>query len=272
MRSGVVWYGGCEMRLSEIQKQLGTTPDGIFGPKTAAALAAARYDVVLDAGHTADRAREWPCDWPAEAWETLAGRKVARALGFTIQTQDSIEHMLNVSIAAYAARELEQRGLRVLLFEDPGMGNSAEYQLAAKIANAAAPRVFLSIHANACYGVTAYAANTPCGSITFYRVGDAASLKLAEACTTEMMRVRAVAQAPSNRADRIAPGQSYHVLKATPAAGASALAEVGFYDNMADLEFMATHLAELGRALAEAIISMTNDPSSPFQGYAEAGK
>lgn len=253
MRRGVAWYGGCEMRLAEIQKQLGATPDGIFGPKTAAALAAAKYDVVLDAGHTADRAREYPCAWPQGAWDTLAGRKVARALGFTGQTQDSIEHMLNVRIAAYAVRELEQRGLRVLLFDDPGMGNNAEYQLAAKIANAAAPRVFLSIHANACYGVASYATNTPCGSITFYRVGDAASLKLAEACTRELLRVRAAAQAPSNRADRIAPGQNYHVLKATPAAGASALAEVGFYDNMADLEFMATHLPELGHALAEAI-------------------
>lgn len=110
MRSGVVWYGGCEMRLAEIQKQLGTTPDGIYGPKTVAALAAARYDVVLDAGHTADRAREYPCVWPLGTWETLAGCKVARALGFTVQTKDSVEHMLNVRIAAYAIRELEQRG------------------------------------------------------------------------------------------------------------------------------------------------------------------
>lgn len=253
MRSGVVWYGGCDMRLAEIQKQLGTTPDGIYGPKTAAALAAARYDVVLDAGHTADRAREYPAAWPPGTWETLAGRKIARALGFTAQTKDSIEHMLNTRIAAFAASALEKARLRVLLYDDPALPNNEEYKLAAKIANAATPRAFLSIHANACYGVATYATNTPCGSITFYRVGDAASLKLAAACTEELLRLRAAAGAPGNRAERIAPGQSYHVLTATPAAGASVLCEVGFYDNAGDLEFMATHLPELGRALAAAI-------------------
>lgn len=247
------------MNLTEIQRQIGTEPDGVFGPKTAAALAAAKIDVVLDAGHTADRAREWPGAWPAGTWDTPAGRRIARALGFNAATRNSVEHLLNVNIAAFTASALRAAGLRVLYFDDPVLPNNAEYQLAAKIANAAAPRVFLSIHANACYGVASYATNTPCGSISYYRVGDAASLRLAEACTTELLRVRAAAGAPSNRADRIAPGQSYHVLKATPAAGASVLCEVGFYDNAGDLEFMATHLPELGTALAKAIFSMTTN-------------
>lgn len=244
------------MNLREIQKTLGTTPDGVFGPKTAAALAAAKYDVVLDAGHSADRAREYPCDWPAGTWNTPAGRRIAHALGFSVSTQNSVEHLLNVNIAAFAASALRASGLRVLYFDDPVLPNDVEYQLAAKIANAAAPRVFLSFHANACYGVASYDTNKPCGSITFYRVGDAASLRLAESCTTELLRVRAAAGAPSNRADRIAPGQSYHVLKATPAAGASVLAEVGFYDHAEDLEFMATHLQELGHAIAKAILNV----------------
>ena len=243
------------MNLREIQKLVGTAPDGIYGPKTAAALAAAKFDVVLDAGHTADRAREYPAAWPPGTWETHAGRKIARALGFTTQTQDSIEHMLNTRIAAFAASALEQAGLRVLLYDDPALPNNEEYRLAAKIANAAAPRVFLSIHANAYYGVGTYATNTPCGSITYYRVGDAPSLRLATACTEELLRLRAAAGAPGNRADRIAPGQSYHVLTATPSAGASVLCEVGFYDHATDLEFMATHLPEIGRALAMAILN-----------------
>ena len=234
---------------------LGTEPDGLYGPKTAAALAAAKFDVVLDAGHTADRAREYPASWPAGTWDTHAGRKIARALGFTSQTKDSIEHMLNTRIAAFTASALEQAGLRVLLFDDPALPNNEEYKLAAKIANAAAPRAFLSIHANACCGVASYTKNTPCGSITFYRVGDAPSLQLAAACTEELLRLRAAAGAPGNRADRIAPGQSYHVLTATPAAKASVLCEVGFYDHAADLEFMATHLPEIGRALAMAILN-----------------
>lgn len=241
------------MNLTQIQKLIGAEPDGIFGPKTAAALAAANFDVVLDPGHTSDVARERPADWPAGTWQTISGRRIAHALGFSLATMDSVEHMINMHIATFAARALEQAGLRVLLFDDPGLPNNEEYRLSAKIANAAAPRVFLSIHANACYGVASYDSNTPCGSISFYRVGDAASLRLAETCTTELLRVRAEAQAPGNRADRIAPGQSYHVLTSTPSAGASVLCEVGFYDHAADLEFMATHLPELGAALAKAI-------------------
>lgn len=243
------------MNLREIQKQIGTEPDGIYGPKTAAALKAARYDVVLDAGHTADRAREYPCDWPVEVWQTPSWRRIQLALTFSRLSDDSIEHMLNVRMAYCAATALQAAGLRVLFFDDPVLPNNEEYRLAAKIANAAAPRVFLSIHANASKGVASCASNSACGSITFYRVGDAASQKLAEACTTELLRVRAAAGAPGNRADRIAPGQSYHVLTATPAAGASVLCEVGFYDHAADLEFMATHLQELGTALAKAVQS-----------------
>ena len=232
---------------------VGTTADGIFGPKTAAALKAAKIDVVIDAGHTADRAREYPSAWPAGYWDSLSGRKVACALGFGLATMDSVEHMLNVRVAAFAVSALEAAGLRVLMFDDPSLTNNAEYQLAAKIANAAAPRVFLSVHANASRGVSSCETNTACGSVTFYRVVDAQSMQLAEACTRELLRVRYLESAPNNRADRIAPGQSYHVLKATPAAGASVLTEVGFYDHAADLEFMATHLPEIGRALAEAV-------------------
>ena len=243
------------MTLKEIQTLIGSTPDGLFGPKTAAALKAARFAVVLDAGHSADRAREYPAAWPPGTWDSLSGRKIARALGFSLSTQDSVEHLLNFHIATFAARALEAAGLKTLLFDDPALPNAAEYQLAAKIANAAAPRAFLSIHANACYGVASYATNSPCGSISFYRVGDAPSLRLAAACTTELLRVRAAAAAPGNRAERIAPGSSYHVLNATPAAAASVLTEVGFYDHAGDLDFMASHLQELGRALATAILT-----------------
>lgn len=103
-------------------------------------------DVVLDAGCTTDCAREHPVAWLPGMWETLAGRKVTHALGFSVQTQDSVEYMINVLIAAFAASALEHLGLRMLLYDDPALLNSEEYRLAAKIANAVAPCVFLSLH------------------------------------------------------------------------------------------------------------------------------
>lgn len=242
------------MNLKEIQKHLGVAADGILGPRTAAALAAARYDVVVDAGHTGDRAREYPADWPRGTWDTPAGRRILRRLNTTPAAQDSVEHLLNTAMAQHTAAALARAGLRVLVYDDPALGNTAEYKLAARIANAAAPRVFLSLHCNASRGVENYGTNTACGSITYYRVANPAAGKaLAADLTTALLRLRAACSAPGNRADRTAPGAAYHVLNATPAATASVLCEAGFYDHPADLEFLAANLREIGGSLAAAI-------------------
>lgn len=241
------------MDLKAIQQEIGTAADGIFGPKTAAALAAARYDIVIDAGHTADHAREYPADWPAGTWDTPAGKRISHSLQFRATSCDSIEHRLNLAFAGFAASTLRGLGYKVLVYDDPTLANKAEYTLAAKIANAARPRVFLSIHNNGSKGVRNFAANTACGSITYYRPQHGPSELLAAVITQQLLQLRARHQVASNRADRVAPGSSYHVLNATPAAGASVLAEVGFYDHAADLEFLALHQAEIGHTLAAAI-------------------
>lgn len=242
------------MNLKEIQHSLGVTADGILGPKTAAALRAAKYDVVLDAGHTSDHAREWPREWPAGTWDTVAGQRVLRNLNADASTKDSVEHMLNEDMATHTANALRAAGLKVLLYDDPTLGNKVEYMEAAKIAQAARPAVYLSIHNNGSKGVKGYETNTACGTVTFYRPGHAPSQAMAAALTNNLLHLRAQVSAPSNRADRTAPGTSYYVLNNTTAAGASCLVEVGFYDHKRDLEFMAENLREIGQALAGAII------------------
>ena len=246
------------MNLKEIQARIGTAADGIIGPNTKAALKAQRFDVVIDAGHSRDHAREYPCDWPKGAWNGPAARTL-RALGLTEESKESVEHALNLAVAKATAAALEKAARRVLLYDDPAKGNKAEYVEAAAIGNAAAPRVFLSIHANGSKGVDSYKTNTPCGTITFYRSSNkAASVKLAAAITDAVNAVRAEGGAPGNRADNTAPGPGYYVLNATPAAGASVLCEVGFYDHVNDLPFMADNITDIGRAIANAVNNHLN--------------
>lgn len=246
------------MNLKEIQASIGTSADGIIGPKTKAALKAQHYDVVIDAGHSRDHAREYPRDWPKGAWNGPAARTL-RALGLTEASNESVEHALNVAVGKATAAALEKAGLKVLLYDDPSKGNKAEYVEAAAIANAAAPRVFLSIHANGSKGVDSYKTNTACGTITFYRTTNkAASVALATSITDSVNAVRAEDGAPGNRADKAAPGSSYYVLNATAAAGASVLCEVGFYDHFNDLPFMADNTAEIGHAIAKAVNNHLN--------------
>lgn len=246
------------MNLKEIQERIGTTPDGVLGPKTKAALAARHFDVVIDAGHSRDHAREYPREWPKGSWSGPAAR-ILRELGLTEASNESVEHALNVAVGKATAAALEKAGLKVLLYDDPSKGNKAEYVEAAAIGNAAAPRVFLSIHANGSKGVDSYKTNTACGTITFYRTTNkAASVALATAITDSVNAVRAEDGAPGNRADKTAPGSSYYVLNATATAGASVLCEVGFYDHFNDLPFMADNIEGIGAAIAGAIRNHLN--------------
>lgn len=241
------------MNLKEIQKETGAAADGIFGPKTAAALHAAGYEVVLDAGHTGDRAREYPSVWPASAWQNAAWCEAAAALGYDKTTKDSVEHILNLAIATACRKELERRGVKVLLYDDHTMENAAEYKLAAKVANAAAPRAFVSLHNNGSKGVDGYLTNTASGTISFYRTGRENGRELALALTTALLTLRAATGGPNNRADKAAATAAYHVLNATAAAIPAALVEVGFYDNLKDLCWMVKHLDRIGAALADGI-------------------
>lgn len=246
------------MNLKEIQERIGTTPDGVMGPKTKAALAGRHFDVVVDAGHTRDHAREYPREWPKGTWIGPAAR-ILRALGLTEASNESVEHALNVAVGKATAAALEKAGLKVLLYDDPAKGNKAEYVEAAAIATACAPRVFLSLHANGSRGVATCKTNSAWGTTTFYRASNrASSMKLAAAITEAVNEVRREDGAPGNRADKTASGSSYYVLNATATAGASVLCEVGFYDHAKDLEFMADNIEQIGQAIAGAIRNHLN--------------
>lgn len=240
------------MNTRELQSTLGVAADGIIGPRTLAALAAARYDVILDPGHTADHAREHPAAWPAGYWGREPGSRVAAALGFTAATADSVEHILNVALAREAEQALAAAGLSVLVYDEPGDANNAEINTICRLVNGAKPRAFVSIHANASRGIATSGSNTACGSIAYYPAGRASSAALARALASSLIACRTRLGGPHNRADATAAG-SYAVLTRAAASIPAALVEVGFYDHDADLAWMAAHLPDLGRALASGI-------------------
>lgn len=241
------------MNTKELQKAVGTAPDGIIGPKTLAAVRAAGFDVVLDPGHTADHAREWPSAWPRGAWETPRGKRIMRALGITPDVHDSLEHIINVLTANAAAKYLQADGLKVLLYDDPAAANTAELTTAWKLANAARPRVFVSIHHNASRGVDTWEKNAPCGGVAFYRRGRYNGQQLARRLGGELRALRFYTQGQDDRADVYVGTADYGVLNHAEESIAAALVEVGFYDNANDLLWCAEHIDSIGAALARGI-------------------
>lgn len=239
--------------VKEIQKSLGVTPDGVAGPVTMGALRSARFDVMLDAGHTADHAREWPSLWPAAAWKSDAGTRICRALGMTPDTHDSVEHMLNVAICKAVKVHLEACSKHVLLFDDPAAGNNAELTQAWRLANGALPMCFVSVHCNASTGVQHYSTNTACGTVSLYAAGRDNGRVLARDITACMLEERHRSGGPNNRADDVATS-SVAVLRNANASIATALVEVGFYDHEKDLLWMAEHLDDIGCAIARGIL------------------
>ena len=243
------------MNLKEIQREIGTAADGLMGPKTRAALKAAGYAVVIDAGHTTDQTREYPSEWPPAAWKTPDWAGAAQCLGFTRGTQDSVEHMLNCAVAEACRQELARLGVKALVYDDPSKPNNAEYHEAVEVANAAAPRAFVSIHANGSKGVAGYLTNTACGTVSFYRSGRAHGKALALALTDAVLALRSQTGGPNNRADKATATTAYYVLNAVSTSIPAALVEIGFYDHLRDFCWMAGHATRIGRSLAAAIHS-----------------
>lgn len=233
---------------------LGVTADGILGPKTRAALSAARFDLVIDAGHTADHAREHPRDFAPDLWTHGVGARIATRLGFTRDTNDSVEHMLTATIAEHALDAARAMGLKALLFDDPAMKNDREFSLAAQIAAAAQPRVFLSIHANAS-GEPAWKhlGSSAMGHMVYFP--DDSSRDFACRVCGELFSVRSATGGGDNRANPRVIKKSFSVLASSAGAQARALAEIGFYDNASDLQWMVDNAALIGRSLARACVA-----------------
>ena len=102
---------GVENMPGSIQRAVGAKVDGIIGEKTHAAIleklgghkeAPKSFEVkhiFVDPGHTSDYGREHPAQFTAVDWSIGKAKKVADLLGFKRETNDSIEHILNVKIA-----------------------------------------------------------------------------------------------------------------------------------------------------------------------------
>lgn len=245
------------MNTKEMQEAIGTTPDGIPGPKTYAALRAAGFEVMIDPGHTRDHAREHPQAWPRGYWQREPGLSVAEALGISEATEDSVEHALNLRLATLLAARLEQAGIKVLLYDEPALGNNEEINRVCRYCREARPRVFLSLHANASLGIESSASNTACGTIAYYAPGNGCGETLARRLSSALVEYRRRTGGPHNRADLAQPGR-YSVLTHCPEGTAGALVEVGFYDHDEDLRYMATHGPGMADALAEALLTHLN--------------
>lgn len=259
-RAAVARALGCADDVRAIQAAVGVAQDGKVGPLTLAAIAArlgitrARTDVFLDVGHTADRAREWPGSFASGLWATGDGKEIADTLGFTASTQDSVEHILNTAIARAVDAALAARGVGRLVFDKPRMANNAEITAVYTETNSVRPRAFVSIHCNAA-GTAAWArlGGKASGTVAYYVEGRANGKRLATGIAAKLRELRRDTGGPDNRADIVAAG-TYAVIRKLDSGIPACLVEVGFYDCREDLLWMVRHLRDIGQAIAAGII------------------
>lgn len=258
-RAAVAAKLGCKDDVKAIQAAVGVAQDGKVGPLTLAGIAAklgisqARVDVFLDVGHTADRAREWPSSFAASTWETDAGRFILAALGFEPGAKDSFEHILNCAVARAVAKHLLAAGVSVEVFDKPEMGNDAEISAVIAAANQVRPRVFVSIHHNA-QGGSAWKTmgGTASGHACYYVQGRNGGRALAREISECLDDCRKRYGMPDNRAEHVQAG-SFAVIRKLDPQIAATLVEVGFYDNARDVCALVAHLDAVGMAIAEGI-------------------
>lgn len=268
---------GCPNSVKGIQKAVDITADGIVGPITIEAVfkkfitvlnedepickereeavkesaKPCHYDVILDPGHTADFAREHPCQFTNGLWESGKGFDVAKILGFDKKTDDSVEHILNVLLAHKTAAYLESKGIATLVIDTPEMENNKEITKVYTEVNKLKPKVFVSIHNNACGCSGAKScACTASGTVSFYCRQN--SKALADKISSELVTYRNKNNGPHNRAQSVV-NKGYTVISKTCESVKSCLVEVGFYDNMNDLWFMSQNLTGLGEAIGRGI-------------------
>lgn len=259
-RAAVAAALGCKADDKAIQAAVGVKADGIVGPKTAEAVAAAlgvklpaRVSVFLDVGHTADRAREWPSSFAASTWETDAGRFILAALGFEPGVKDSFEHILNCAVARAVAKHLLAAGVSVEVFDKPEMGNDAEISAVIAAANQVRPRVFVSIHHNA-QGGSAW--KTMGGTASGHACYYVQGRNGGRALAREISECLDDCRKRYGMPDNRAEhvqAGSFAVIRKLDPQIAATLVEVGFYDNARDVCALVAHLDAVGMAIAEGI-------------------
>lgn len=264
-RAAVAAALGCKADDKAIQAAVGVAADGIIGSKSVAGIAAALgvdtaeaaasggVRVMLDVGHTADRAREWPAFFNPGLWSSAEGRAILGALGLAPDAHESLEHAMNAAVGRAVERHLRAAGVSVSVLDRPEMGNDAEISWVVRSVNAARPRVFVSIHHNASGGKDwATMGNKASGHVCYHVSGSAAGRALAREIHEELAEYRRGHGMPGNRAEGVQEG-AYAVIRKVDSRVACCLVEVGFYDNLPDARFVAGHVDGLGAAIAEGI-------------------
>lgn len=252
---------GCKNDVKSIQALVGTTVDGILGPKSYTAIlsklqgcqakpCSCGYDLFLDPGHTADFTREHPSQFADGIWNCGKPAEVAKILGFTSKTNDSLEHMLNVSICESIKEEAEKLGLKVYMYDNPCQSNNCEITTVYTKVNEIKPKRFVSIHNNAC-GTSGWKTLSckASGTVGLYKDGRSNGRELATKLSKALIALRKSTGGPHNRADCVTTS-NVAVLCKTSASIPTTLIEVGFYDNIEDLHWIATHLKEIGKTIA----------------------
>lgn len=260
----------CDSTIKAIQTSVGVVSDGIIGDKTLNAIIKklnigeisqipsisnnSKLDVFLDAGHTKDFAREHPNAFTGVDWTSGTTGEIAKILGFTKSTNDSLEHMLNVAMCKSAEKALIKKGKSVLYYDDPSLSNDAEIGQVYRRSNAAKPKVFVSIHNNAAGSSNWKSLKcSASGTVACYKDGRTSCKNLSKKIADSLIACRKKHNGPHNRASSLMT-TSVGVLNKADASIPATLIEVGFYDNIEDLYWMVTHLNEIGEAIADGII------------------
>lgn len=203
--------------------------------------------VIIDCGHTRDNAREHPAAFTGIDWTTGKGKTVADSLGFTKDTNDSLEHLLNVKFGNILGKKLQ--GAEVV--DWPWMSNNAEISKVISHVNTIKADLLVSVHGNAS-GQTSWTRGkgSASGTVVLYHKSSTKGKQLARSVADACKMYRKNNGGPDNRYDTISPS-SVAVLAKTccPAI----LIELCFYDNLDDLCWTVEHLDGLADAVVKGL-------------------
>ncbi len=257
----------CNNTIKDIQSKIGVKTDGIIGPKTLEAILVkikcnitiksdnSSYDIILDPGHTSDMTREYPRQFSKVDWTKGKEKEIADKIGFTKDSKDSIEHMLNVKLANATEKYLKLANTSVFNFDSPSLSNNSEISAVYRKVQELKPKLFLSIHNNAAgsSGWTSLSCKAS-GTVSGYKAGRENCKQFAKAIADGLIKLRKEKNGPHNRAESLTT-LSVGVLNNCPSNIPATLVEVGFYDNLEDLYWMATHIDDIGKCMANTIIN-----------------
>lgn len=258
-RAAVAKALGCKADDRAIQGKVGVASDGIIGTRSAAAIAAA-LGVEVSTGRVhvfidIGHTADRAREYPSSfSPDVWRGE---RGLGIIqrLGFNPAVKDSLEhiMNTAIAGAVARHLEGLRVQVFDKPAMENDAEISAVIAEANAVRPRVFVSIHHNA-QGGKAWErmGGTASGHVVYHMAGRPSGRALAREVAECMDDFRHRNGMAGNRADQVQEG-SFAVIRKLDPQIAACLVEVGFYDNINDAAFIAEHIEGIGAAIAEGV-------------------